>query len=289
MYASAGFTANPQPNASNTIRWTNGGFEIGFTGWNNNTSGGASASFSQETALPYAGQTAMKVDARTLGPNAWNIQTLGPTFSGLGTGRPCNITFRARAATPGTRVRFVMQTDSYQWRDFTLSTAWTYFTWNHTTVETSPRLRIQYRDAGTVWLDEISVEAHTTPTSGILVTLDPSIRHQIMDGIGGSIAFNLPAYEALSATQKNEIEHLLYVDCGIDIVRLRTGNSDALNNELAMRAQRNGAKSLLTCWSPPPSLKSNNSTVSGTLRIVSGKYEHVNPHAASRRSLPQEA
>jgi O-glycosyl hydrolase len=253
----------------------NGGFENGFTGWSNNTSGGATASFSLETSQPYQGARAMKVVVTNPGSQLHNVQTLGPTLSGLGTGRPCTITFRARAATPGTRVRFVIQTDSYQWRDFTLSTAWTYFIWNHTTVETSPRLRIQYRDAGTVWLDEISVEAHTTPTSGILVTLDPSIRHQIMDGIGGSIAFNLPAYEALSATRKNEIEHLLYVDCGIDIVRLRTGNSDALNNELAMRAQRNGAKTLLTCWSPPPSLKSNNSIVSGTLRIVSGKYDYA--------------
>jgi glucuronoarabinoxylan endo-1,4-beta-xylanase len=85
----------------------------------------------------------------------------------------------------------------------------------------------------------------------------------------------LADYEALSATQKDEIESLLYVDCGIDIVRLRTGNSDALNNELAMRAQRNGAKSLLTSWSPPAYLKSNNSIVSGTLRLVSGNYDYA--------------
>ena len=84
-------------------------------------------------------------------------------------------------------------------------------------------------------------------SAGIGIDPNPSVRNQTMDGIGGSIAFNLPDYEALSATQKDEIENLLYVDCGIDIVRLRTGNSDTLNNELAMRAQRNGAKSLLTC------------------------------------------
>lgn len=254
----------------------NGGFESNFTGWTNSTGGGASAAFSLESSLPFAGQKASKVVVNTLGTNIWNVQTLGPTFTNLGTNRLTTISFRARAATNGTRVRMVMQTNSYQWRDFTLSTSWTYFTWNHTTAETSPQLRIHYRDVGTIWLDEISVVAHTDPSASTqLITLNPAVRHQIMDGIGGSIAFNLPDYEALSATQKNEIENLLYVDCGIDIVRLRTGNSDALNNELAMRAQRNGARTLLTCWSPPPSLKSNNSTISGTLRIVSGKYDYA--------------
>jgi glucuronoarabinoxylan endo-1,4-beta-xylanase len=92
----------------------------------------------------------------------------------------------------------------------------------------------------------------------------------MMNGIGGSIAFNLPDYEALSPTQKNEIEDLLYDNCGVDIVRLRTGNSDTLNSELATRARRNGAKTLLTSWSPPASLKSNNSIVGGTLRRVGG-------------------
>jgi glucuronoarabinoxylan endo-1,4-beta-xylanase len=254
----------------------NGGFESGTgSGWSHSTGGNGRATFSTELSQPYAGTRALRVAVTALGADVWNVQTLGPTFTNLGTGRETTITFRARAAANGTRVRIVMQTNSYQQQEFTLSTSWTYFIWKHTTAETSPRFRIQYPTLGTVWLDEISVEAHTTPCSGILVTLDPSIRHQIMDGIGGSIAFNLPDYEALSATQKNEIENLLYVDCGIDIVRLRTGNSDALNNELAMRAQRNGAKTLLTCWSPPASLKSNNSTTSGTLRIVSGKYDYA--------------
>lgn len=255
---------------------SNGGFESGLTsGWSHSASGNARASFSTELSQPYEGTRALRVAVTALGANVWNVQTLGPTFTNLGTGRETTITFRARAAANGTRVRMVMQTNSYQQQEFTLSTSWTYFIWKHTTVETSPRLRIQYPTVGTVWLDEISVEAHSTPSGGILVTLDPSIRHQIMDGIGGSIAFNTPDYEALSATQKNQIENLLYVDCGIDIVRLRTGNSDELNNELAMRAQRNGAKTLLTCWSPPASLKSNNSITSGTLRIVSGKYDYA--------------
>ena len=252
----------------------NGGFESGLTGWSNNTSGGAVAVYSVETSEPYAGAKAMKIAVSNPGSQVHNVQTLGPTFT-LAVGTPTSITFRARASAAGVKVRFVMQNSTYNNREFTLSTAWQWFTWNHTTTEASPRLRIQYRSAGTVWLDEISVVANPAPGTTTRISSDPTIRHQMMDGIGGSIAFNTPDYEVLSATKKNEIENLLYVDCGIDIVRLRTGNSDALNNELAMRAQRNGAKTLLTCWSPPASLKSNNSIVSGTLRIVSGKYDYA--------------
>jgi O-glycosyl hydrolase len=252
----------------------NGGFESGLTGWSNNTSGGAVAVYSVETSEPYAGANAMKIAVSNPGTQVQNVQTLGPTFT-LPVGTPTSITFRARASAAGVKVRFVMQNSTYNNKEFTLSTAWQWFTWNHTTTEASPRLRIQYRSAGTVWLDEISVVENPAPGTTTRISSDPTIRHQMMDGIGGSIAFNLPDYEALSATKKNEIENLLYVDCGIDIVRLRTGNSDALNNELAMRARRNGAKSLLTCWSPPASLKSNNSIVSGTLRIVSGKYDYA--------------
>ncbi len=265
-------TRGPLLHAQNLV--TNGGFESGMTGWTNNTSGGAGASFSLETSLPYVGTTAMKVAVTNPGAQLHNVQTLGPTFA-VAVGTSTSITFRARASANGVKVRFVMQNNTYNNREFTLSTSWQWFIWNHTTTEASPRLRIQYRSAGTVWLDEISVVGNPALGTTTRISADPTIRHQMMDGIGGSIAFNTPDYEALSATKKNEIENLLYVNCGIDIVRLRTGNSDSLNNELAMRAQRNGAKTLLTCWSPPASLKSNNSIVSGTLRIVSGKYDYA--------------
>jgi glucuronoarabinoxylan endo-1,4-beta-xylanase len=254
---------------------TNGGFENGMTGWTNGRSGSGSASFSLETSLQYEGTNALKTVVNNPGADIWNVETRGPTLTNLGTGQSVSITFRARAATAGAKLRAVLQTTTYRQSEFTLNTAWTRYTWNFTSVETSPQFKFQYRTAGTVWIDQVSVVVNAAAGTTTRISSDTTIRHQTMDGIGGSIAFNTPDYEALSATKKNEIENLLYVNCGIDIVRLRTGNSDALNNELAMRAQRNGAKSLLTCWSPPASLKSNNSIVSGTLRIVSGKYDYA--------------
>ncbi len=253
----------------------NGGFETGMTGWTNARSGSGSASFSLESSLQYAGTNALKVVINNPGADSWNVESRGPIFTNLGAGQSVSITFRARAATAGAKVRVVMQNASYSQTEFTLSTAWTRYVLTHTTLETSPQFKFNYRTVGTVWIDEVSVVVNPAPGTATRISSNPSIRHQTMDGIGGSIAFNTPDYEALSATKKNEIENLLYVDCGIDIVRLRTGNSDTLNNELAMRAQRNGAKSLLTCWSPPASLKSNNSITSGTLRIVSGKYDYA--------------
>jgi glucuronoarabinoxylan endo-1,4-beta-xylanase len=254
---------------------TNGGFESGLTGWTNGRSGSGSASFSLETSLQYEGTNALKTVVNNPGADIWNVETRGPTLTNLGTGQSVSITFRARAATAGAKLRAVLQTTTYRQSEFTLNTAWTRYTWNFTSVETSPQFKFQYRTAGTVWIDQVSVVVNAAAGTTTRISSDTTIRHQTMDGIGGSIAFNTPDYEALSATKKNEIENLLYVNCGIDIVRLRTGNSDALNNELAMRAQRNGAKSLLTCWSPPASLKSNNSITSGTLRIVSGKYDYA--------------
>jgi glucuronoarabinoxylan endo-1,4-beta-xylanase len=257
---------------------TNGGFEGGLTGWTNATSGSvASASFSLETANPYAGTRALKTVINNTGPDNWNVESRAPIFTGLGTGKSLTVTFRARASTADATINAAFQngTGTYRAQAFTLSTSWAFYTWNHTTIQDSPGFKFQYRSVGTVWLDQVSVVVNPTPPAGIAVTPTLSSRRQIMDGIGGSIAFNLPHYERLSATQKDQIENLLYVDCGVDIVRLRTGNTDALNNELAMRAQRNGAKSLLTCWSPPASLKSNNSIVSGTLRIVSGNYDYA--------------
>ena len=124
-------------------------------------SGGAAASFSTETSQPYAGTKALKVVITAVVADVWRVQTLGPTFS-LPSGTPATITFRARAASTNTQVRFVMQADggSYLYQDFTLSTNWTYYLWSVNTANTAPRLRIQYPDVGTVWLDEISVVTH---------------------------------------------------------------------------------------------------------------------------------
>jgi len=277
----------------------NGGFENNFSGWSNGTSGGASASFALETVQPYSGAKAIRVNVASTGPNIWNVQTLGPTFTGLGTGRDTTITFRARAATPGTRVRMVMQTDSYQWRDFTLSTAWTYFVWNHTTAENSPRFRIHYRDVGTVWLDDISVVAHDAPPEGTqLISLNPGTRHQTMDGFGGALTWY--AIRMINSPHRNTLEQLIFDDLGLDLIRLKNWyfpadypdntspanipttnnfrNNYNMNKTFHDMAKANGRdiRILFSSWSPPAVLKSNNHLQNGgTLKKVNGQYVYA--------------
>ncbi len=279
---------------------TNGGFESGFTGWSNATSGGAVASFSIETSQPYTGAKAMKVVVTNPSSQLHNVQTLGATFTTLPTGTPTTITFRARAAVAGTTVRFVMQNAVYNNKEFTLSTSWARYSWNHTTTEADPRLRIQYRSTGTIWLDDISVESHPIPSSGILVTLDPSIRHQTMDGIGGALTWYSSRMLSLPAAKKAEVEQLIFDDLGLDIIRLKNwyfpadyptnkspsniptasgykGNYD--NNktfyDMAKEPGRD-IKVLFSSWSPPANLKTNNDLQNGgTLKKVNGQYVYA--------------
>jgi glucuronoarabinoxylan endo-1,4-beta-xylanase len=286
---------------------TNGGFESGFTGWSNATSGGAAASFSLETSQPYAGTRAMKVVVTNPSTQLHNVQTLGATFTTLPAGTATTITFRARAATAGTTVRFVMQNAVYNQKEFTLSTSWERYSWNHTTAEEDPRLRIQYRSSGTIWLDEIAVESHAIPSSGILVTLDPAIRHQTMDGIGGALTWN--SARVVSSPSKATLESLIFDDLGLDIIRLKNWyyplnwpastspstispgwqktNYDA-NKTFYDWAKKPGRdiKVLLSSWSPPASLKDTgqregletspgSGVYRGTLKKVNGQFVYA--------------
>ena len=278
---------------------TNGGFENNLTGWSNATSGGASASFAVETSLQYAGAKALRVAITNPGAALHNVQTRATgTSISLPIGTPTTITFRARASTAGVKVRFVMQDSTYNNREFTLSTSWARYSWNHTTTESTPELRIQYRSVGTVWLDEIAVQAYPMSSTGILVTLDPSVRHQTMEGIGGALTWY--SDRMLSSPKRNELESLIFDDLGLDIIRLKNwyfpadypsnkspGNIPTSNG---FRGNYNNAKTfydmakkngrdisvLLSSWSPPANLKTNNDLQNGgTLKKVGGKYVYA--------------
>jgi glucuronoarabinoxylan endo-1,4-beta-xylanase len=266
---------------------TNPGFENNLTGWSNATSGGASASFAVESSLPYTGARAMRVAITNPGTALHNVQSRATgTSINLPIGTPTTVTFRARASIPGVKVRFVLQDATYHNREFTLSTSWARYAWNHTTTEANPELRIQFRSAGTVWLDDISVEAHPIPSSGILLTLDPSIRHQTMDGFGGALTWNAIRIINLPSQQRNEVESMIFDDLGLDIIRLKNWyypdgypaskspsaispawerNNFNANQSFVSMARKPGrrVKILLSSWSPPENLKSNNDRQNG--------------------------
>jgi glucuronoarabinoxylan endo-1,4-beta-xylanase len=242
----------------------------------------------------------LKTVITTLGTEDWRVQTTGTTFTNLGVGQATRIRFRARAATAGTRVRFVMQSTIFSSQNFSLSTAWTEYTWNHTAVEISPQLRIQFPDLGTVWLDEIRVEKVITP-----ILPNPSVRRQVMDGLGGALTWHSAnIFNAnQSAANRAALEKLIFDDLGLDIIRLKNwyfpldwptnkspsniSNVDPYGNFRTNHnnnktfydmAKKNGRdiQVLLSSWSPPAILKSNNDMRNGgTLKKVNNQFVYA--------------
>lgn len=88
-------------------------------------------------------------------------------------------------------------------------------------MNSAPKLRIQYPEVGTVWLDGISVVAHPTPPAGLAITPNISLRHQIMDGMGGALTWYASRMLSLSPTKRAEVEGLIFDDLGLDIICLK--------------------------------------------------------------------
>ena len=295
----------PLLHAQNLV--VNGGFENGMTGWTNARSGSGSASFSLESSLQYAGANALKTVVTNPGADSWNVESRGPTFTNLGAGQSVTITFRARAATAGAKIRTVMQNAAYRQNEFTLSTAWTRYVWNHTTAETSPQFRFNFRSVGTVWIDEVSVLVNPAPGTAIRISSNPAIRHQTMDGIGGALTWN--AARVVSSPHRDTLENLIFDDLGLDIIRLKNWyypanypankspstispawqktNYDA-NKTFYDWAKQPGRdiKVLLSSWSPPANLKdtgqreglespAGSGNYIGTLKKVGGNFVYA--------------
>ena len=120
----------------------NGDFENGYNnGWNHLSAGGSSATFSEETATPYEGSRALKVQINSLGGNSWDVQTLGPSLS-LSVGEEYVLSYWGKSASGSTAVRMVLQNGSWLSNDKSLATDWTQYSWTFTAAESSPQLRM---------------------------------------------------------------------------------------------------------------------------------------------------
>jgi len=121
------------------------------------------------------------------------------------------------------------------------------------------------------------------------VTVDSGTRYQTMVGFGAAVAFEI----GLLANQANstEIYNALFVDAGLQILRVANWyqNSQARGNPNDMGDFNStvsvvaGARAalghdpviLMSSWSPPPSIKSVNSFVGGTLGQSNGAYRYA--------------
>ncbi len=142
----------------------NGSFENDFSGWTNLAGGGATAAFSV-TADAADGNKAMKVDIAAPGANPWDVQAIsGPWASEAG--KSYTLTFYAKAAVAGSQFRAVQQNTTYAQQIVTLTTAWQKYEWTFTAGEAGLELKFHFPNAGTFFIDNISIPAPAAlPTS----------------------------------------------------------------------------------------------------------------------------
>ncbi len=120
-----------------------------------------------------------------------------------------------------------------------------------------------------------------------IITVDPSTRYQRMQGFGGSLAFSEQAFGTMPTDKFNHLVWRLFDDLRLSIVRVRmkneiepvndNGNPDSINWSnvrplpdtaviRVVRAGRGlgyGVNVLATPWSPPPWMKTNDTTING--------------------------
>ncbi len=110
--------------------------------------------------------------------------------------------------------------------------------------------------------------------------IDAETRHQKIEGFGASGAYytmNLFSHE-----KKDELYNLLFKELGLDIFRIRNNHDMEPNSfketvEIAKRGEASlgrDLKILISSWSPPVYLKSNASTIGGTLKKIDGKFAY---------------
>jgi len=111
--------------------------------------------------------------------------------------------------------------------------------------------------------------------------IDVSTRHQKIEGFGASGAYYTMNF--VNHKEKAELCNLLFKELGLDIFRIRNNydmdpNSFRETVEIAKcskAALGRDLKIMMSSWSPPAYLKSNNSLIGGTLKKNDGKYMYA--------------
>jgi glucuronoarabinoxylan endo-1,4-beta-xylanase len=135
-----------------------------------------------------------------------------------------------------------------------------------------------YVDDAVVFGPEVDAPEVIPPEPEGTGQIDINTRYQKIKGFGASGAYYTMNF--VNHHEKKELCNLLFKELGLDIFRI--GNHYKVNpNSLKETAEiaRCGEKALgrdlkilMSSWSPPASLKSNNNTIGGTLKQKDGKY-----------------
>jgi glucuronoarabinoxylan endo-1,4-beta-xylanase len=108
--------------------------------------------------------------------------------------------------------------------------------------------------------------------------IDVDTRHQKIEGLGASTAFYTP--DLVNHQEKNKLYNLLFKDLSLDILRIHNYydiNPQNFNETVEIIKSGRAAlgrdmKIMISSWSPPIYLKSNNNMIGGTLKKNNGKY-----------------
>ena len=135
-----------------------------------------------------------------------------------------------------------------------------------------------YVDDVVVYGPEANPPVIIPPTPQSKSQVDAKIRHQIIEGFGASGAYY--TMNLVNHNKKTELYNLLFKELGLDIFRIRNNYDmephsmqetvEIIKNAKAVRGDN--LKILMSSWSPPAYLKSNNNVVGGTLKKVAGKF-----------------
>jgi len=149
----------------------NPSFENGFTNWFTQVSSTAptSGNISVETSDVQSGTQSAKIVVNTPGPNAFSIQVLSDNIS-VTNGSTYKFTYWAKSITNGQALRVVAQgTSYYAQADQALTTAWTLYTFTFTPTENSVSVKFHFPNAGTFYIDNLSVGTSSTVINSGLV------------------------------------------------------------------------------------------------------------------------
>lgn len=125
-----------------------------------------------------------------------------------------------------------------------------------------------------IYLDDAVVYG-PEPSNEAAGQVDVTSRHQVIEGFGAAGAWYEGTVITLSQTHP-EIYDILFGDLGLDIYRVRNaydqdGGTVYMSKSASIIAAGEASlgrplKVMISCWSPPAYLKSNDSTVRGTLK-----------------------
>lgn len=162
-----GVGGTPGPNL---LAASNGDFQQGtgstFTNWQTLVGGTAAATYAEVAGN---GSTrALQVSVATPGTNGYDVQAIGPVVSvSAPPARTINFSIDIKAAAAGGKVRVVVQNTNYLAYDITPTTSWATYTFSLQVAEAAATVRLNFPNAGTYAIDNITASDPTQGTPGV--------------------------------------------------------------------------------------------------------------------------